>query len=94
MLSDGDDVGAGDFGDGDAAVGLVGRVEVDVVGSDTCGDGDLQVLGFGEALGGEVTGVESRNKRTMLAAILISTAACSVLLLLLLCCFTQGIARE
>jgi len=58
VLSDGDDVGASDLGDGDTAVGLVGSVQVDVVGTDTSGDGDLQLLGLGEALSGEVTGVE------------------------------------
>lgn len=59
VLGDGDDVGAGDLGDGDAAVGLVGGIEVDVVGADTSGDGDLEVLGLGEALSGQVAGVEA-----------------------------------
>ena len=59
VLGDGDDVGAGDLGDGDTAVGLVGLVEVDVVGTNTGGDGDLEVLALLEAVGGEVTGVEA-----------------------------------
>lgn len=59
VLGDGDDVGAGDFGDGDAAVGLVGDVQVDVVGANTGSDGDLEVLALLQALGGEVTGVEA-----------------------------------
>lgn len=59
VLGDGDDVGAGDFGDGDAAVGLVGDVQVDVVGANAGGDGDLEVLALLQALGGEVTGVEA-----------------------------------
>lgn len=59
VLGDGDDVGAGDLGDGDAAVGLVGDVQVDVVGADAGGDGDLEVLALAQALGGEVTGVEA-----------------------------------
>lgn len=59
VLSDGDDVGAGDLGDGDTAVGLVGGIEVDVVGANTGGDGELQVLGLGEALSGQVTRVEA-----------------------------------
>jgi hypothetical protein len=63
VLGDGDDVGAGDLGDGDAAVGLVGGDEVDVVGADAGRDGDLEVLGLGEALGGEVAGVEAFLKR-------------------------------
>lgn len=41
VLGDGDDVGAGHFGDGDAAIGLVGCVEVDVVGANAGCDGDL-----------------------------------------------------
>lgn len=59
VLGDGDNVGAGDLGDGDTAVGLVGGIEVDVVGTNTGGDGNLKVLGLGEALGGEVAGVEA-----------------------------------
>lgn len=59
MLGDGDDVGAGHFGDGDTAVGGVGRVQVDVVRADTGGDGDLELLGLGETLRSEVTGVEA-----------------------------------
>jgi hypothetical protein len=59
VLSNGDNIGAGDLGDGDTAVGLVGSVEVDVVGADTSGDGDLEVLGLGQTLGTEVTRVEA-----------------------------------
>lgn len=59
VFGDGDDVGAGDFGDGDAAVGLVGGIEVDVVGADACGNGELEVLCFGEALSGQVARVEA-----------------------------------
>jgi hypothetical protein len=59
VLGDGDDVGTGHFGDGDTAVGLVGSIEIDVVRSDTSCDGNLEVLGFGETFGGEVTGVET-----------------------------------
>jgi hypothetical protein len=59
VLGDRDDVGAGYFGDGDAAVDRVGYVEVDVVGADARRDGELELLGFGEALGGEVAGVEA-----------------------------------
>lgn len=59
VLSDGDDVGAGDLGDGDTAVGLVGGVEVDMVGADASGDGNLELLGLGEALGRQVAGVEA-----------------------------------
>lgn len=59
VLGDGDDVGAGDFGNGDTAVGLVGGVQVDVVRADTSGDGELELLGLGQALSGQVTGVEA-----------------------------------
>jgi hypothetical protein len=59
VLGDGDDVGAGDLCDGDAAVGLVGGVEVDVVGADACRDGELKVLGLGQALGCQVARVEA-----------------------------------
>ena len=58
VLSDGDDVGASDFGNGDTTVGSVGGVEVNVVGTNTGSDGELEVLGLGQALCGEVTGVE------------------------------------
>jgi hypothetical protein len=59
VLGDGDDIGARHLGDGDTAVGLVGRVEVDVVGADTGGDGELELLRLGETLGGQVAGVEA-----------------------------------
>lgn len=59
VLSDGDDVAASDLSDGDAAVGLVGGIEVDVVGTDTSGDGNLELLGLGQTLSGQVTGVEA-----------------------------------
>lgn len=61
VFGDGDDVGASDLGDGDTAIGLVGRVQVDVVGTNTSRHGDLQVLGFGQSLGGQVTRVEARG---------------------------------
>lgn len=59
MLGDGDDVGASDLSNGDTAVGLVGGVEVDVVRANTGSDGDLEVLGLGQALSGQVTWVET-----------------------------------
>lgn len=60
VLGDGDDVGAGDLSDGDAAVGLVGGVEVDMVRADAGGDGKLELLGLGEALGGQIARVEAK----------------------------------
>lgn len=59
VLGDGDDVAAGDLGDGDTTIGLVGGVEVDVVGADAGSDGKLEVLGLGETLSGEVSGMEA-----------------------------------
>ena len=59
MLGDGDDVAAGHFGNGDTPVGLVGSVEVNMVGANTSSDGDLEVLGLGQTLSVEVTGVEA-----------------------------------
>lgn len=63
MLSNRDDVGTSDFGDGDTAIGLVGGIEVDVIRSDTSRDGDLQFLGLGKTLRGEVTWVETDRVR-------------------------------
>ena len=59
MLGDGDDVATSDLGDSDASVGLVGSVEINMVGTNTGSDGDLEVLGLGETLCGEVTRVET-----------------------------------
>jgi hypothetical protein len=59
VLSDRDNVGTSDLSDGDTAVGLVGGIEIDVIGSDTSSDGKLQVLGLSKALCCEITGVEA-----------------------------------
>lgn len=59
VLGNGDNVAAGDLGDSDTTVGLVGGVEVDVVRANTSSDSDLKVLGLGQTLLGEVTGVET-----------------------------------
>lgn len=58
VLGNRDDVGASDLGNGDTAVGGVGGVQVNVVRTNTGGDGELELLGLGETLSGEVTGVE------------------------------------
>lgn len=58
VLSNGDDVGASDLSDGDTAVSLIGSVEVDVVRADTSGNSELEVLGTGQTLSGQVTRVE------------------------------------
>jgi hypothetical protein len=59
VLGDRDNIAASDFGDSDTTVGLVGGIEVNVVGTNTGSDGELQVLGLGQALCGEITGVET-----------------------------------
>lgn len=59
VLGHGDDVAAGNFGNSDTTVGLVGSVEVDVVRANTSSDSDLEVLGLGQTLSAEVTGVEA-----------------------------------
>lgn len=59
VLSDGDDVGASDLSDGDTAVDLVGDVQVDVVRTNTGGDGKLEVLGLPETLLCQVARVET-----------------------------------
>lgn len=62
VLGNGDDIATSDLGDGDTAVGLVGSIQVDVVRADTSSDGELQVLGLGQTVGGQIAGVEgSRN---------------------------------
>lgn len=59
MFGDRNHIGASDLGDGDAAVGLVGRVEIDMVRSNTCSDCKLELLGLFQALSGKVTGMET-----------------------------------
>ena len=59
VLGDRDDVGAGDFCDGDAAIGGVRSVQVDVIGSNTSSDGKLELLSLCETFGGKVTWVEA-----------------------------------
>ena len=59
MLCNRNDVGAGNFSDGDTAVGLVCGIEVDVIRSDTSSDGELELLGFGKTLSGQITWVEA-----------------------------------
>ena len=59
MLRDRDDVGAGDFGNGDATVGFVRCIEIDVVGANAGCNGKLELLGFCKALGSQVARVET-----------------------------------
>lgn len=53
------DVGARDFCNGNAAVGLVCNIEVDMVRSDTSGNSELQLLGLAKTLGGQITRMET-----------------------------------
>ena len=62
MFGDRDDVGSGDFGDGDAAIGFVCGVEVDVVGADAGGDAELEVLRLRQAVRRQIAWVESIRK--------------------------------
>ena len=62
VLGHRDHVGARHLGHGDAAVGLVGGIEVDMVGADAGRDGELEVLGLGQALRREVAGVEAAGR--------------------------------
>lgn len=59
VLSDGDNVGTGDLGHGNTTVGLVGGIEINVVGANTGSHSKLQLLGLGQTLSGEVSRVEA-----------------------------------
>lgn len=59
VLGHGNDVTARHLGHGDAAVCLVGGVEVDVIGPDAGRHRQLELLGLGQTLGGQVAGVEA-----------------------------------
>ena len=59
VFGDRDDVGAGNFSDGDASVGLVSGVEVDMVGANAGGDGEFEVFRFGKAVGCQVARMEA-----------------------------------
>jgi hypothetical protein len=60
VFSDGNNIGASDFGDGDTPISLVGSVQVDVIRSNTSSDGNLELLGLGKTLSVEVAWVEAR----------------------------------
>ena len=59
VFGNGDDIGASHLGNGDAAVGLVGGIEVDVVGSNSGSDGQFELLCFCEALFRQVAWMEA-----------------------------------
>lgn len=63
MLCHRHDVGASHFGDGDTTVGLVCSIEVNVVRSNAGGDGKLELLSFGESLGGQVAWMEADSNK-------------------------------
>ena len=59
VLSNGYHVRSGDFSDGDTAIGGIRGVQVDVVGTNTGGHGELKVLGLGKTLCGKIARVEA-----------------------------------
>lgn len=61
VLGDGGNVGSGDLEDLDLAVD--GGFQVNMVGADTSGDADLEVLGPLEEVGGEVSGMEGGSNQ-------------------------------
>ncbi len=67
VFRDGDDVGPRHFCNRYASVGLVRGVEVDMVGANAGGYGELELLGLGEALCGEVARVEAVAEGYLLA---------------------------
>ena len=67
VLGDGNDIGACDFRNGDTAIGLVRGIEINMIGSDTCRNGKLELLGFFETLLGQVAGVEPRIQGKILS---------------------------
>ena len=66
MFGNGDDIGAGDFSDGDTAVSLVGGVQVDVVGANASSNGNFEIFGFRQTFCGQVARVETANKQVLL----------------------------
>lgn len=59
VLGDRDDVGSSNLCNGDTTVGLVGSIEVNMVGTDTSSDSELEFLGLSETFCGKVTRVET-----------------------------------
>ncbi len=59
MFGNRDDVGASDFSNSNTTVGLVGSIEVNMVGSDTSSDSELEILSLSQALSSEVSRVEA-----------------------------------
>ena len=59
MFGNRDNVGASDFSNSDTTVGLVGGIEVNVVGSNTSSNSELEVLSLSQALSSEVSRVEA-----------------------------------
>lgn len=59
VLGNGHDIAASYFGHGDTTICLVGSVEVNVIRTDTGGDGKLEFLCLGQTLCGQITGMKS-----------------------------------
>lgn len=80
VLGDGNNIGASDLSNSDTAIGLVGGVQVNVVGTDTSSDGNLQVLCLGQTLCGEVAGVERSGDDDLgINKVLVESRVCTVL---------------
>lgn len=86
VFGNGDDVAASNFGHGDATIGLVCSIKVDMIGSNTGSDGKLQVLGPGQALCGEISRVEawtvsrargSQEKKSTYGVVMMTSASTS-----------------
>ena len=64
MLCHGHNIGASHFGDRDATVRFVRGVEVNMVRSNTGGDGELEILSFSESFSGQVTWMEADEEQS------------------------------
>ena len=62
MFSDRDNVRAGDFSNGDTAIGLVGSVEINMIRSNTSSDGNLKLFCFRKTLSSQITRMEAMAK--------------------------------
>ena len=60
-IENGIDIGASNFSDSNSAIGLVGSIEIDVVGANAGGNGDFELLCLLEALSSEVARVEAKQ---------------------------------
>lgn len=76
VLGNRDDVGAGNLSDSDTAIGLVCGVQVDVVGTDTSSDGELELLGASQPLSRKVSRVEAALCCQIFVGFLLNVSGC------------------